>query len=796
MIAVVVAVSAVGLLGLFVVAAQSPSADRSFSASSVAPDGVLTVTIAASGYGSVGQVVETLPEGFIYMEDSVSPADEVRVAVEGQVVKFTLAGATSFSYKVTAPSAEDDYVFEGILKDAQRVERNVGGAVDVSVVADAEPEPTEVATPDSGTTARASRSFSASSVAPDGVLTVTIAASGYGSVGQVVETLPEGFIYMEDSVSPADEVRVAVAGQVVKFTLAGATSFNYKVTAPSAEDDYVFEGILKDAQRAEQNVGGAVDVSVVVDAEPEPTVVATPDSGTMAKANRSFSASSVAPDGVLTVTIRPSGYGSVGQVVETLPDGFTYMEDSASPADEVRVVVEGQVVKFTLAGAMSFSYKVTAPTAEEGEFVFYGILKDAERAEQPVLGSFSTRVGAGAPFSASRSFSASSVAPGRELTVRIRASGYRSVGQVVETLPEGFTYIENSASPADDVRVAVEGQEVKFTLAGAESFSYKVTAPSAEGPYVFKGILKNQDRESQPVTGTFYTQVKAAARATPRPTSRPSSGTGSGSGSGGDTGGESTPAPAVPADNPPIIAGGTREEFNVPENMTAVTSLSVVDGRTVTWSISGGFDAAEFTIGAESGELMFKTAPDFENPTDEGANNVYVVEVGATDSDTLSDTLLVLVTVTDVVDESTATPTPEPTVAPTATPVPTATPTAAPTATSMPEPTATSMPEPTATSAPVATATSMPAATATSAPVATATSMPVAIATSMPVAIATSMPEPTATSMPEPTATAMPAPTAVAPEEPGGGFPILVVGLIVLVVVVVAGAAFYIRSRR
>ena len=51
-------------------------------------------------------------------------------------------------------------------------------------------------------------------------------------------------------------------------------------------------------------------------------------------------------------------------------------------------------------------------------------------------------------------------------------------------------------------------------------------------------------------------------------------------GGGGATGVESTPAPAVPADNPPIIAGGTREEFNVPENMTAVTSLSVVDGRT------------------------------------------------------------------------------------------------------------------------------------------------------------------------------------------------------------------------
>ena len=57
------------------------------------------------------------------------------------------------------------------------------------------------------------------------------------------------------------------------------------------------------------------------------------------------------------------------------------------------------------------------------------------------------------------------------------------------------------------------------------------------------------------------------------------------------------------------------------------------------------------------------------------------------------------------------------------------------------------------------------------------------------------MPEPTATSMPAPTATSMPAPTAVAPEEPAGGFPILVVVLIALVVVG-AGAAFYIRSRR
>ena len=49
---------------------------------------------------------------------------------------------------------------------------------------------------------------------------------------------------------------------------------------------------------------------------------------------------------------------------DAAPDGFMYMEDSVS-SDDVRVMVEDQEVRFSLAGAMSFSYKVTAAT--EGE---------------------------------------------------------------------------------------------------------------------------------------------------------------------------------------------------------------------------------------------------------------------------------------------------------------------------------------------------------------------------------------------------------------------------------------------
>ena len=627
----------------------------------------------------------------------------------------------------------------------------------------------------------ATRSFSpAMVVVPGGAVTVTIEASNYGRAGGVTETLPAGFTYVSSSLPDS---QVLHTGQTVRFTLQGDDSFTYTVTASEMPGPHSFSGVLRETTGdvpANLPVGGVSTVTVQSGAPMStPTATQRPVGGG-ASASRSFDMANVGTGDPIMVTIAASNYGRAGGVTETLPDGFMYVSSSLPDS---QVLHTGQTVRFTLQGDDSFTYTVTA-SEMAGPHSFSGVLRETTGdvpKNLPVGGDSMVTVG---PY-ATRSFNTDSVRQGGRVTVTIMASNYGRAGGVTETLPAGFTYVSSSLP---DSQVLHTGQTVRFTLQGDDSFTYTVTASRTTGAHTFSGILREttgDEPKNQPVGGDASVTVR---RASTGGGSTGGGGSGGGSGGGGATGGESTPAPAVPAANPPIIAGGTREEFSVPENMTAVTSLSVVDGRTVTWKISGGFDAAEFSIGAESGELMFKTAPDFETPTDEGANNVYVVVVGATDSDTLSDTLLVLVTVTDVVDESTATPTPEPTatLAPTATPTPVATATPEPTAT--PTPAATAMPEPTATSAPVATATSMPEPTATSMPAATATSMPAVIT-------ATSMPEPTATSMPEPTATSMPAPTAVAPEEPGGGFPILVVVLIVLVAVVV-GAGLYIRSRR
>ena len=120
------------------VEAQSHSANRSFSADWSAPGGEVQITITTRNLGGFGQVEETLPEGFIFVRSSL---DAFQVEVTGQTVLFTLIGGGSFSYVVTAPAMEDRYTFSGIVRDADRVERTIGGQTTLRIGAPPTPEP-------------------------------------------------------------------------------------------------------------------------------------------------------------------------------------------------------------------------------------------------------------------------------------------------------------------------------------------------------------------------------------------------------------------------------------------------------------------------------------------------------------------------------------------------------------------------------------------------------------------------------------------------------------------------------
>jgi hypothetical protein len=102
--------------------------------------------------------------------------------------------------------------------------------------------------------------------------------------------------------------------------------------------------------------------------------------------------------------------------------------------------------------------------------------------------------------------------------------------------------------------------------------------------------------------------------------------------------------------------GGSSASVSVAENSLAVTNVAALDadGGAVTYAIVGGADAPRFTIDAATGALRFVSAPNFEGPTDAGANNVYDVIVSASDG-SFSDTQALAVTVTNVREGNTIT---------------------------------------------------------------------------------------------------------------------------------------------
>ena len=123
-----------------------------------------------------------------------------------------------------------------------------------------------------------------------------------------------------------------------------------------------------------------------------------------------------------------------------------------------------------------------------------------------------------------------------------------------------------------------------------------------------------------------------------------------------DPGSASTDANAAPA----FTSSAT---FSAAENQTAAGTVEASDsdtGDSVTgYEIQGGADQSAFSIGAASGMLTFRSAPNFEDATDDDASNTYEVVVRATSGTgarAKTEDQTITVTVTDVDDEAPGVP--------------------------------------------------------------------------------------------------------------------------------------------
>ena len=217
----------------------------------------------------------------------------------------------------------------------------------------------------------ATRSFSATSVAPGDTVTVTITATNANGFGQISDTVPDGF-----DITTPEETGQTITGQTIKKTFLNLSEYSYTVTAKDSPGTHTFAGTITLLGGDPSDIGGGTTVTITgTVTEPEP----------MPSATRSISPSSVRPGADFTVTIVADNYGVLGRIVETVPEGFA--------TEDV-----GQTVTFRLlqAGPQTKSYTVTAPETT-GDYMITGTLEDSERNIHMVTGATRIRVRVPAP---------------------------------------------------------------------------------------------------------------------------------------------------------------------------------------------------------------------------------------------------------------------------------------------------------------------------------------------------------------------------------------------------------------
>ena len=223
------------------------------------------------------------------------------------------------------------------------------------------------------------RSFSADPVAPGGELTVTIDARTLVGLEIIIERLPSGFSYvpgstvrLSDGMALQDGVFTRPQpGNAIAFVPVGVEQFSYKVTVSSTPGPYTFTGVESEGGVEGSTVIGETQVTVEVGAAESPTPSPSPmPDVTTPNASRAFSSPTVAGGEAITVTVRVANYGGFAVVAETLPAGFTYVENSVRPP-VISVEREGRTVSFALLGETSFTYGVNA-TRQAGDHIFSG----------------------------------------------------------------------------------------------------------------------------------------------------------------------------------------------------------------------------------------------------------------------------------------------------------------------------------------------------------------------------------------------------------------------------------------
>ncbi|QNI62850.1 heparin lyase I family protein [Synechococcus sp. TAK9802] len=348
-----------------------------------------------------------------------------------------------------------------------------------------------------------------------------------------------------------------------------------------------------------------VDADVATDAAGNGNDAATQASQTFDTTTPTFSSAATSTDGSKVVLT----YNEALSATTAAANAFTVTTDGAANA-VTAVDINGSTVELTLTNAVKNDQTLTVAYTDPSGSNDSNAVQDSQGNDAASLSSTSVTNNsnvAGTP------------------PVITGPSGSAGDATSSKSIPENTTAVSQlTANEAVTWSLSGGADAAKFQVDANGNLSFQA-APDFENPNDLGNTANNN---------TYVVTVRATDTA-------------------GNTADQTVTTTVTDVDETAVLitgssgsAGAATSAKSIQENITGVHRFTA--NETVTWSLSGGADASLFDINSSSGTLSFKTAPDYENPTDNDKNNEYVVVVRATDAQNNTSDQTHTVTIADI----------------------------------------------------------------------------------------------------------------------------------------------------
>ena len=420
-------------------------------------------------------------------------------------------------------------------------------------------------------------------------------------------------------------VTVTNVDEAGTVTIAGPLSAGGALTASVRDIDGTVSGVSWRWARGDSASGSFANISGATNAGY--TTVAA-DVGKYLRATASYTDPQGSGKSAAAVTGSAIGASNTKPAFDELSPATRSMAENSAPGTNVGSAVvatdsESDTLTYTLGGADASSFTIGSSTGQIQ--TKSGVTYNFEASKKTYSVTVSVRDGKDAAGNASTATD-DTIAVTINLTNVNEAPAVTS-GPAARTVSENSTEVgayrasdpDASSTATWSVETAVDGRLFEISSSGVLSFR---SAPNFEMP-------SDSDRNN-----TYLLTVKVTDNGSPALSA--------------------TRVVAVTVRNvneAPAIASGP-STTSVAENSTVVGAYTATDpdaSSTFRWSVETGGDGRLFEI-SSSGVLSFRSAPDYERPSDSGTNNLYEVTVKVTDngSPAMSATRNVVITVTDV----------------------------------------------------------------------------------------------------------------------------------------------------